>query len=91
MSEAQAVRVTRFSLQNRIQTLVLALVLLMYLVALAVLGLPLRERAQQHLDLSAEQELSAVRAAIQDHARRTQEPSPFLKWNVAGQAQCPDR
>jgi diguanylate cyclase (GGDEF)-like protein/PAS domain S-box-containing protein len=68
MSETRGVRTTHFSLQNRIQAVVFTLVLLIYLVALAVLGLPLRERAQQHLEVSAAHELSAVLAAIQDHA-----------------------
>ena len=67
MSDVQAVRGTRFSLFSRIMGSVFALVLLMYLVTLAVLGLPLKERAQQHLDVRAESELSAIMTAIQDH------------------------
>ena len=68
MSDSPAVRTTRYSLQARIQGTVFALVLLMYLVALLVLGLPLRERAQQALDIGAARELSATMAAIQDYA-----------------------
>ncbi len=67
MSDVQALRSSRFSLFSRIMGSVFALVLLMYLVTLAVLGLPLKERAQQHLDVSAESELSAIMTAIQDH------------------------
>ena len=67
MNDAQAVRSTRFSLFARIMGSVFVLVLVMYLVTLGVLGLPLRERAQQHLDVSAESELSAIMTAIQDH------------------------
>ncbi|MDP1572794.1 MAG: EAL domain-containing protein [Thiobacillus sp.] len=66
MSDLQAVRGTRYSLHTRILGAVFALVLLMYLVALAVLGLPLKERAQQSLDVGAERELSAIMTAIQD-------------------------
>ena len=67
MSDMEAVRNTRFSLFARIMGPVFALVLMMYLVTLAVLGLPLKERAQQHLDVSAKSELSAIMTAIQDH------------------------
>jgi len=67
MSDPQAVRSTRYSLQVRILGAVFVLVLMMYLATLAVLGLPLTERAQLHLDASAERELSAMMAAIQDH------------------------
>ena len=67
MNDMLVVRVTRFSLFSRIMGSVFALVLIMYLVTLAVLGLPLKERAQQHLDVRAESELSAVMTAIQDH------------------------
>lgn len=67
MSDVQAVRGIRYSLFSRIMGTVFALVLLMYLVTLAVLGLPLKERAQQHLDMRAESELSAITTAIQDH------------------------
>ena len=66
MSESLAVRPTRYSLFSRIMGTVFALVLIMYLVTLAVLGLPLKERAQQHLDARAEGELSAIMTAIQD-------------------------
>jgi diguanylate cyclase (GGDEF)-like protein/PAS domain S-box-containing protein len=58
---------TRYSLQARILGAVFVLVLAMYLATLAVLGLPLKERAQQHLDSGAERELGAMMAAIQDH------------------------
>ena len=67
MSDVQADRGPRYSLQVRILGAVFVLVLVMYLATLAVLGLPLKERAQQHLDTSAERELSAMMAAIQDH------------------------
>jgi len=67
MNEGLTVHVTRFSLFTRIMWSVFALVLIMYLVTLGVLGLPLRERAQQHLDVRAESELSAITTAIQDH------------------------
>ncbi|MHB1187748.1 EAL domain-containing protein [Thiobacillus sp.] len=67
MSELPAALNTRYSLQARILSAVFVLVLAMYLSTLAVLGLPLKERAQQHLDTSAERELSAMMAAIQDH------------------------
>ena len=67
MSEVQVVRGSRFSLQARILGAVFVLVLAMYLATLAVLGLPLMERAQQNLDIGAERELSAMMAAIQDH------------------------
>jgi diguanylate cyclase (GGDEF)-like protein/PAS domain S-box-containing protein len=66
MNDQQPTRGTRYSLHARIVGAVSALVLLMYLVALAVLGLPLTERAQQQLDLGAERELSAIMTAIQD-------------------------
>ena len=68
MSELQAVRGTRYSLHARILGAVFALVLVMYLVALGVLGRPLTERAQQNLDVGAERELSAIMTAIQDQA-----------------------
>jgi diguanylate cyclase (GGDEF)-like protein/PAS domain S-box-containing protein len=67
MSERKAAIGTRYSLQARILGAVFVLVLVMYLATLAVLGLPLKERAQQHLDVGAERELSAMMAAIQDH------------------------
>ena len=67
MSEVQVVRGSRFSLQARILGAIFVLVLAMYLATLAVLGLPLKERAQQNLDIGAERELSAMMAAIQDH------------------------
>lgn len=57
----------RTSLFTRIMASVFVLVLIMYLVALGVLGVPLKERAQQHLDVRAQSELSATRAAILDH------------------------
>lgn len=66
MSNPQSVRNMRYSLHVRILGTVFALVLVMYLVALAVLGLPLIERAQQHLDMGAERELGAIMTAIQD-------------------------
>ncbi len=75
MSDLQGVRATRYSLQTRIQSAVLALVLLMYLVALLVLGLPLRERAQQQLDAGATHELGTIMAAIQDHALQRDYPA----------------
>ena len=68
MSDPQAVRGTRYSLHARILGAVFVLVGVMYLVALAVLGLPLTQRAQQHLDAGAERELSAIMTAIQDQA-----------------------
>jgi diguanylate cyclase (GGDEF)-like protein/PAS domain S-box-containing protein len=64
----QPVQATPYSLHARIQGAVFALVLLMYLVALVVLGLPLREHAQQRLDVGSERELSAIVMAIQDLA-----------------------
>lgn len=67
MNDALAVRSTRFSLFTRIMGTVFSLVLMMYFVTLAVLGLPLKERAQQHLDVRAESEMSAIMTAIQDH------------------------
>lgn len=66
MSDSLAVRSTRYSLQTRILGAVFMLVLVIYLATLAVLGLPLKERAQQSLDSSAERELSALMTAIQD-------------------------
>ena len=57
----------RISLQGRILGTVFALVLLMYLVALVVLGLPLRDRLQGQLQSNAETELSALRTAVEDH------------------------
>lgn len=57
----------RFSLASRILVAVFALVLLMYGVALGVLGLPQVERAQAQLQTGAERELSALKTAIQDH------------------------
>ena len=68
MNDLQAVRRTPYSLHARILGTVFVLVMVMYLVALAVLGLPLTERAQQHLDVTAERELSAIKTAIQDQA-----------------------
>jgi len=67
MSERPAALSTRHSLQARILGAVFVLVLAMYLATLAVLGLPLRDRAQQHLDIDAERELGAMMAAVQDH------------------------
>jgi diguanylate cyclase (GGDEF)-like protein/PAS domain S-box-containing protein len=67
MSEQPAALGTRYSLQARILGAVFVLVLAMYLATLAVLGLPLRDRAQQHLNIGAERELSAMMAAVQDH------------------------
>ena len=67
MSDSPVLRNPRYSLQIRILGTVFALVLLMYLATLAVLGVPLKERAQQYLDASAERELSAMMMAIQDH------------------------
>ncbi|OYX26886.1 MAG: hypothetical protein B7Z03_14385 [Hydrogenophilales bacterium 32-62-9] len=66
MSEPQKVRATRFSLTANILGAVFALILLMYLVMLAGLGVSLRERAQQTLDLEAERERGAIMAVIQD-------------------------
>lgn len=66
MSDPEAARSTRYSLQARILGAVFVLVLVMYLATLAVLGLPLKARAQQNLDISAERELSAIMTAIQD-------------------------
>src|SRR3569833_740436 len=68
MSDPQALRYTHDSLHARILGTVFVLVLVMYLVALAVLGLPLTERAQQQLDVGAERELGAIMTAIQDQA-----------------------
>lgn len=68
MSDPTEGRAFRLSLSARIMAAVSVLVLLIYGVALAVLGQPLRDGAQKHLDASAERELSAVSAAIQDHA-----------------------
>src|SRR3569623_1553117 len=68
MSDPQSVRNTHYSQHARILGTVLVLVLVMYLVALAVLGLPLTERAQQQLDVGAERELGASMTAIQDQA-----------------------
>ena len=68
MSDLQAVRSTRYSLHVRILGAVFVLVLVMYGVALAVLGLPLTERAQQNLDAGAQRELGAIMTAIQDQA-----------------------
>ncbi len=68
MSDQLRVRGACYSLHVRILGTVFVLVLVMYLVALAVLGMPLSERAQQHLDVAAERELSAIMMAIQDQA-----------------------
>src|SRR5512141_412128 len=68
MSDLQAVRSTRYSLHARILGAVFVLVLVMYGVALAVLGLPLTTRAQQNLDAGAQRELGAIMTAIQDQA-----------------------
>ena len=67
MNEGLTVHVTHFSLFTRIMWSVFVLVLIMYLVTLGVLGLPLKERAQQYLDVRADSELSAIATAIQDH------------------------
>ncbi|MDO9221621.1 MAG: EAL domain-containing protein [Thiobacillus sp.] len=66
MSESLSVRATRYSLTANILGAVFALFLLMYLVTLVGLGLSLRERAQQTLDLEAERERGAIMAVIQD-------------------------
>jgi len=68
MSDLQPMRGTRFSLHTRILGAVFALVLVMYLATLAVLGLPLIERAQQSLDIGAEREIASFMTAIQDMA-----------------------
>ncbi len=65
MSEAP-LAAARISLHARILGAVFLLVLLMYLVALAVLGLPQRDRLQEQLQGNAERELSAIRTAIED-------------------------
>ena len=52
MSEGPRVSGMRYSLFSRIMGTVFALVLLMYLVTLAVLGMLLKERAQQHLGVN---------------------------------------
>ena len=57
---------TRFSLSNRILGAMFALVVLMYVVALGVLGVPLVEQTQSKLQLSTERELSALKTALQD-------------------------
>jgi hypothetical protein len=67
MSEPQVARSARYSLQARILGAVFVLVLAMYLATLAVLGVPLVQRAQQNLDGGAQRELGAMMAAIQDH------------------------
>lgn len=66
MSEPQTARSTRYSLQARILGAVFVLVLVMYVTTLMVLGLPLKARGQQNLDIGAERELSAIMTAIQD-------------------------
>ncbi len=68
MSKLQAMAGSRLSLYSRIMGAVFVLVMAMYLAALALLGQSLRERAQQHLDVAAVSELSAVMAAIHDLA-----------------------
>lgn len=68
MSDPNGRDTFRLSLRARIMGAVSVLVLLMYGAGLAVLGVPLRDSAQKHLDVSAERELSAVSAAIQDYA-----------------------
>lgn len=67
MNDALTVRAARFSLFARIMGSVFMMVLVMYLVTLSALGIPLKARAQQHLNASAESELSAIMTAIQDH------------------------
>ena len=56
----------RCSLSGRILGTVFMLVLLMYLAALAILGLPHRAHLQHQLQTTAEREASAIRMAIQD-------------------------
>lgn len=75
MNEQPAALGTRYSLQARILGAVFVLVLAMYLATLAVLGLPLRDRAQQYLDIGAERELGAMMAAVQDHMLLRDYPS----------------
>ena len=67
MNKPQVARSARYSLQARILGAVFVLVLAMYLATLAVLGVPMVQRAQQNLDGGAERELGAMMAAIQDH------------------------
>lgn len=62
------VRPSRRSLYARIMGAVFALVLAMYLIALGGLGVPLRERAQENLDITAARELGALSTAIRDLA-----------------------
>lgn len=66
MSEAPAR--PSWSLYARIMGAVFALVVAMYLVALGGLGVPLRERAQENLDITAARELGALSTAIRDLA-----------------------
>ena len=54
----------RLSLHARILAAVFLLVLAMYLMTLAALGLPLKTRAQQFLDIAAEREIGEMAAAI---------------------------
>ncbi|MEW6119795.1 MAG: EAL domain-containing protein [Pseudomonadota bacterium] len=63
---SDAARQARFSLTGRILTAVFVLVLLMYGIAMGVLGVPLLDRARAQLDGSAERELSALQSAILD-------------------------
>jgi diguanylate cyclase (GGDEF)-like protein/PAS domain S-box-containing protein len=84
MSEPQAARSTHYSLQARILGAVFVLVLVMYLATLAVLGLPLKARAQQNLDIGAERELSAIMTAIQDHVLLRDYPA--IEQTIAARA-----
>lgn len=75
MSDLRAVRSTRYSLQAHILGTAFVRVLVMYLATLAVLGLPLKERAQQNLDIGAEREPSAIMTAIQDQVLLRDSPA----------------
>jgi diguanylate cyclase (GGDEF)-like protein/PAS domain S-box-containing protein len=68
MSDQRAARGMRYSLHARILGAVFVLVLVMYGVALVVLGLPLITRAQENLDTGAQRELGAIMTAVQDQA-----------------------
>ena len=68
MSDAGLRSIRGISLSKRIQATVFTLTLSSYLIGLVLIGLPLREMTVRSLYGEAEREVSALAAALQDHA-----------------------
>jgi hypothetical protein len=68
MSDAGLRSIMGISLSKRIQATVFTLTLSSYLIGLVLIGLPLREMTVRSLYGEADREVSALAAALQDHA-----------------------